>query len=151
MSNFFNRRNVWVSLIVIGVVAGMLWPNSPPPKAKDLLPLLQELDEQMKAHGKYPTNYEDIKSLAALAKRHSVYTGFRNLETMEITWSPHEVSAHDFAVMTQASEFQIFVPSGRIKIYSFSSFPVWKYESSTRKWREGRIHWSILGAYWSED
>jgi hypothetical protein len=146
------RRQFLIALTVtIAVITFVLWPNSPPAKAKALLPLMKELEQHKTAHGKYPTTFEAIHSFTQLTQHFRVYLGFRDSETMTITWKPHEVSAHDFTVLIQESRYQIFLPVGRIKMYSFSSFPVWKYESDTHQWHEGRIHWSLQGVYWSEE
>ncbi len=47
--------------------------------------------------------------------------------------------------------FEIFIPTERVKMFSLSSFAVWRFTSEKERWENGRIHWSLLGTYWSED
>lgn len=66
-------------------------------------------------------------------------------------WMPNDVSSHDITILADTNGFEIFAPTGRMKPWSFSSFSVWRYSSQGQKWQNGRIHWSLLGSYWSED
>ena len=60
-------------------------------------------------------------------------------------------SSHDFTILVGPFGYEIFYPVGRIKLISFSSFPVWRIDSTDKRWQKGRIHWSFAGTYWSEN
>jgi hypothetical protein len=72
----------------------------------------------------------------------SVYTGAR--DTNGVTWEARDVSRHDFTVLVDREGYEVFLPVGRMKMISFSSFPVWRNSSFDRRWQKGSIHWSLL-------
>jgi hypothetical protein len=137
MQTTLNRRTVLFALVVgAAVLAFAWWIRTPPSKARQLQPLLTEMDAYASTSGTYPTSCVGFPSFAQLTQRFSVYTGGR--DTNGVTWETREVSDHDFTV-------------GRMKPLSFSSFPVWRYDSSRHRWQKGRIHWSFAGSHWSKD
>jgi hypothetical protein len=90
-----------------------------------------------------------FSSFSNLTQQSSVYTGGR--DTNGVIWETREVSRHDFTVMVDRAGYEVFFPVGRMKMISFSSFPVWRYSSTDHRWQKGRIHWSYGGSHWSYD
>ncbi len=149
-----NRRSVLILLLFVGTVGAFIWwPRLPPSKARQLQPLLAELDAFRATNGVYPTSCVSFASFSNLTQRFSVYTGERN--TNGVVWETREVSSHDFTVMVDRIGYEVFLPVGRMKIISFSSFSVWRYSSADHRWQKGRIHWSYgigyTGSYWSKE
>ena len=130
-------------------IGWFLWGRSPPQKACDLDPVIHELTAYRAEHGVYPTNLLALASIQRLATRRSLFYGER--KGSDLLWDPFQVSANDLTVLCCTNRFTLFAPTGRVKLYSFSSFPVWKYESESPVWSKGRIHWSLLGTYWSAE
>jgi hypothetical protein len=97
----------------------------------------------------FPTSYVSFASFTQLTQRFKVHTG--GLDTNGMKWEPRDVSRHDFTVRVDLDGYEIFLPVGRMKFITFSSFPVWRYDSARRRWQKGRIHWSYLGSYWSKN
>jgi hypothetical protein len=122
-------------------------------KAIQLQSLLKDLDAYQATNRTYPTSCVNFGSFSQLTKHFTVYTGGRDKKG--VTWETSEVSNHDFTVMVDRDGYEIFLPVGRMKIISFSSFPVWRYSSADHRWRKGRIHWSYAtdysGSYWSKE
>ena len=108
----------------LGMVGYLIisWWFSPPAKARHLAPLLAEIDNIKTITGKYPDSYLSFSSYSNLTKQLTVYAG--NHDTNGIVWDPHEVSGHDFTVLLAEDGYEVFLPVGRIKMVSFSSFPV---------------------------
>ena len=145
-----NRWTILLAAFALGVAITLfLWLLTPPSKASKLQPLLADIDRYVSTNRGYPTSCLSFASFSQLTQHFSVYTGGR--DTNGITWDPFEVSRHNFTVMVDQSGYEIFLPAGRVKPISFSSFPVWRYDSVKRRWQKGRIHWSYLGSYWSKD
>ena len=149
-----SRRNVLLVAIVVGVVFTSVWRlRSPPSKTRQLQPLLADMDSYRASNGAYPTSCVSFASFTQLMQHFSIYTGGR--DTNGITWEAREVSDHDFTVMVDREGCEVFLPVGRMKLISFSSFPVWRYDSTGHRWRKGRIHWSYStgysGSYWSKE
>jgi len=149
-----NRRTVGVALLVGAVgFAFVWWLRSPPTKARYLRSLLSDMDSYLATNGTYPTSCVSFASFSQLTQRFRVYTGGR--DTNGVTWEAREVSGHDFTVMVDREGYEVFLPVGRMKIISFSSFPVWRYVSTEHRWQKGRIHWSYSidqsGSYWSKE
>ena len=151
MQSTTHRRLTLLSLIVGGCsLALAIWfVRAPPTKANLLQPLIREMDNHMETRGHYPTSCVSLVSFSQLTQHVSVYTGGSGQGAM--TWEPREVSRHVFTIMVDTNGYEIFLPVGRMKLISFSSFPVWRYDSAKRRWQGGRIHWSYGGSYWSED
>jgi len=145
-----NRRTVLTGLFFGGfVLACVWWLRSPPIKARFVRPLLAEMDAYKTTNGGYPTSCVSFASFSQLSRRFRVYTGGR--DTNGVISETREVSSHDFAVLADSPGYEVFLPVGRMKMISFSSFPVWRYDSTERRWQKGRIHWSYSGSYWSKD
>lgn len=149
-----NRRTVLLALLLVGVVFALhWWFRSPPSRARQLRPLLTEIDGYRATNGAYPTSCVSFASFSQLTQHCSVYTGRR--ETNGIIWETREVSDHDFTVMVDRQGYEVFLPVGRMKPISFTSFPVWRYDSAEHRWQKGRIHWSYAtdysGSYWSKE
>lgn len=130
-------------------VAFAWWIKQPPGKAHALEPLIADLDGYAVANGQYPAQCLRFSSYTQLARDFRVYSGGR--DSNGVIWDPFEVSRHDFTVLTETNGYELFLPTGRIKHLTFSSFSVYRYDSVKRRWKSGRIHWSLLGAYWSKD
>jgi hypothetical protein len=144
-----NRRSILAALFVgAAVFAFVWWLYSPPSKANAVRPLLRELEAYRAVNGAYPTSCVNLVTYPRLTRRFSIYTG--ELGTNEVTWDPFEVSKHDFTVLVGPAGYEVFLPVGRIKLISFSSFPVWHIDSWEHRWQKGRIHWSWIGTFWSE-
>jgi hypothetical protein len=149
-----NRRSIATAFILLGVAATFIWwLNLPPSKTKQLLPLMVDLDAFKSTNGLYPTSCVAFASYSNLASQFRVYPGER--DTNGIFWETRKVSDHTFTVMVDREGYEIFFPVGRMKMISFTSFPVWRYSSAEQRWRKGRIHWSyadnFTGSYWSKD
>jgi hypothetical protein len=149
-----NRRSIATVFLLLVVAATFIWwLNLPPSKTKQLRPLMAELDAFNATNGLYPTSCIAFASYSNLTKQFRVYPGER--DTNGIFWEPREVSGHTFTVMVDREGYEIFLPVGRMKMISFTSFPVWRYSSAEHHWRKGRIHWSYgidhTASYWSKD
>ena len=149
-----NKRTLlWALIFILAIAAQIfvfhLWLNTPPSKAGELSPLLKEINHYHATRGQYPKSIKIFSSFTNLTQRHSVYTGEQT--TNGVTWQPYDVSNHDFTVMIAPDGYEIFLPVGHMKMISFSSFAVWRLDSNERRWRKGRIHWSLIGGYWSDD
>ena len=141
-----------ISLALAGIAIGLCihwWMQTPPSKTRQLSPLLVEIDSFAQTNGAFPTSCTIFQSYGQLTQNFSVYSGKR--DSADVTWEPAEVSRHDFTLMVVTNGYVVFLPVGRMKPISFSSFPVWRYDSSARHWDKGRIHWSYGGSYWSHD
>jgi hypothetical protein len=149
MTTVAYRRTLWYGLVVLMVMAFGWWVMKPPGKAHALKPLIADLNQYAIANGRYPTQCLTFSSYTQLAKNFRVYTGSR--DSNGVAWDPFDVSRHDFTVLVETNGYELFLPTGRIKHLTFSSFSVYRYDSTERRWRNGRIHWSLLGAYWSKD
>jgi len=130
-------------------IALAMWSVSPPPNARELRAVLKDIDNYATTNGTYPTSWTKFASFSALTQHYGVYLG--EWATNGITWQPYKVSSHDLTVMVDQDGYEIFLPVGRMKPVSFSSFPVWRYDSAKHHWEKGRIHWSVAGSYWSGD
>ena len=126
-----------------------LWNQNFPAKAQALEPLIKALADFKARTGSYPTNALALPAAQSISHKYSMYWGERT-ET-KLTWNAGAVSSHDLTVLVESNYFTLFAPTGRIAPISFSSFPVWRYESTDAQWNIGRIHCSLLGTYWSED
>jgi hypothetical protein len=145
-----NLGTLLAALLFAGMIFGCIWwAHTPPNKAHLVQPLLAEMDAYRATNGAYATSYASFGSFSKLAQRYRVYTGER--DTNGVTWETREVSGHDFTVLSDPSGYEVFLPVGRMKLISFSSFPVWRFASAEHRWQKGRIHWSLLGSYWSDD
>jgi hypothetical protein len=149
-----NRQTVlWTALLAtafaLQIYVFNLWLHTPPTKAKQLKLLIVEMDNYRKTHGRFPASCVDFDAFTNISKSFSIYTG--ELDTNGVSWSPFEVSKHDFTVLTDKTGYEIFLPKGQIKFISFSSFSVWCLDSNKHRWQKGRIHWSMLGSYWDEN
>ena len=132
------------------LIAGLwLWSRHLPAKARDLDPVIQELAEFKAKTGVFPLDAQTLTSVHGLATRRTLYYGDR--QGTNLFWDPFEVSAHELTILTLTNEFTLYAPVGRIKLFSFSSFPVWRYDSASMNWARGRIHWSLLGTYWDDE
>jgi len=144
-----NRRFVILLLTSAAAVVFMWWLRTPPSKAGELQPLMTQLENHKATIGNYPASYFSFASFTQLTQSFSVYIGSH--DTNGITWEPRKVSNHDFTLLIGQGGYEIFLPVGRMKMVSFSSFPVWRYDSVNHRWQKGRIHWSYSGSYWSPD
>ena len=142
-------KRVLAVTFIVAALALVFRFHSPPDKIKNLTPLLAEIDQYRATNNVYPLSYASFQSFTQLTRQFRVYSGGR--DPQGITWEPLDVSNHDFTVMVDTNGYEIFVPAGRMKLISFSSFAVWRFDSSARKWQKGRIHWSYAGSYWSID
>ena len=155
MQLVINRRSITRAVFYAGAMAAFIWwLQTPPPKARQLLPLLKALNGYMATNGIYPTSCVSFAAFSQLTQHFSVYTGER--DTNGVTWDPQDVSGHDFTVLVDRDGYEVFLPVGRMKMITFSGFPVWRYSSADHQWQKGRIHWSIVpigyeGSYWSKD
>jgi len=150
MEVVINRRTVLLVLSVVGVGFGLvMWFRNPPSKASQLQPLLADIDRYRFTNGAYPTTCVSFASFAQITQRFTIYTGGR--DTNGVTWETRAVSDHDFTVLVDRAGYEVFLPVGHMKMISFSSFPVWRIDSSQQQWQRGRIHWSYGGSYWSVD
>ena len=150
MQLVLNRQNVLLAAFILAVGGALVMCfRTPPSKVRQLQPLLADIDRYVSTNRAYPTSCVSLASFSRLTQHFSVYTGGR--DTNGITWETREVSDHDFTVMVDQSGYEIFVPVGRMKLISFSSFPVWRYDSTAQQWHKGRMHWSYGGSYWSTD
>ncbi len=138
-----------VSGLIVIFIGWWLWSMCIPAIARDLNPVIQELTALKLQNGIYPTNLLALASIQKLSKRRSLYYGER--KDSDLFWDAFQVSAHELTVLSCTNTFTLFAPTGRIKLYSFSSFPVWKCDSESPEWKKGRIHWSMVGTYWSID
>ena len=148
-----NRKTILWGIISVGIITfqiyvAYLWLHTPPAKAAQLKPLLKEIQDFKTVHGRYPSSCEQFSEFTNLTNNFSVYTGEHT--TNGVDWLPTEVSNHDFTILVEREGYEIFLPTGRMKMISFSSFPVWRLDSTEHHWRKGRIHWFIGGSYWSE-
>ena len=126
-----NRKTFWWTVIFAAAIAIQvyvfhLWLHTPPSKAKKLKPLIAEMDDYFKTHGQYPISCIGFGSFTNLSEYYSIYIG--KTDTNGVSWSPFDVSSHDFTVLTATNGYEIFLPTGHIKPISFSSFPVWRLE-----------------------
>lgn len=144
-----NRRLVILLLTSAAAIVFVSWLRTPPSKAEKLQPLMTQLENHKATNGNYPTSYVSFASFTQLTQRFSVYMGSH--DTNGITWETRKVSDHDFTILIGQGGYEIFLPVGRMKMVSFSSFSVWRYDSFNHKWQKGRIHWSYSGSYWSPD
>jgi hypothetical protein len=110
--------------------------------------IVTALDKYKSDHGTYPTDSQYIASLS-LPKNIQVYTG--TFSNGEVNWSVFELGDSDIAVLVEPKEYGVYVPIERTSPISFSSFAAYRYFSSDRQWRLGRIHWYISGASWTND
>jgi hypothetical protein len=146
-----NRWKVWMAVLLgTTALAFACWLQSPPSKARVLRPLIADLDAYQATNGAYPMSCVSLASFSQTTQHVTIYTGQRD-ETNGVTWETREVSDHDFTVLVDRAGYEIFLPVGDMKMISFSSFPVWRIDSSQHRWQKGRIHWSIAGSYWSND
>ena len=152
MEIIINRKSIiwgiiFATFLALQIFILHIWWNTSPAKAKNLNPLLEDINSYQKNHELYPASCEQFSSFTNLEKNFSIYTG--ESRTNGIIWQPNEVSGHDFTVMVGPKGYEVFLPVGRMKMISFSSFAVWRFDSTERRWQKGRIHWSLLGSYWS--
>jgi hypothetical protein len=132
------------------VIGSLVWQlRSPPPKARSIRPLLEAMDAYRATNGAYPTSCVSLATFSQTTQRFTVYTG--ECDTNRVTWKPFAVSDNDFTVLVDRAGYEVFLPVGRMKMISFSSFPVWRIDSSQHRWQKGRIHWSVVGSFWSND
>lgn len=145
------RRRIlaWLGAAVSVCIALVLWAHRLPAKARALAPLIAELQAAYAATTLYPTNVEELASVRTLERTYSVYFGQRT--GSNIVWATSDVSSHDLTLLVDSNGFCMFAPTARMKLWSFSSFPVWRRTHEDTDWRRGRIHWSLLGTYWSKD
>lgn len=148
--NWISRRTlVWLAVVAGVIIAFVLWTHRLPSKARALAPVIAQLQEVHAATGQFPENPESLASVQALERTYSVYFGQRT--GSNFVWSTSDVSSHDLTLLVDTNGFCMFAPAGRMKPWSFSSFPVWRRTNEDTDWRRGRIHWSLLGTYWSKD
>ena len=141
-------------MLILGIACVLLalWfilGQREPAKANALDPVADELLQIRKKTGMYPTDISVLSSLIPVRERYTLYFG-QGTDT-NLAWSPSDVSSHDLTVLVTTNYFVMFAPTGKIKLMSFSSFPVWRRTSDDTDWQKGRIHWSLIGTYWSED
>jgi hypothetical protein len=146
---FWGRVAFFSAIMALQIYVIYLWIHTPPAKAENLQPLVVELDNYDKTRGQYPTSCVSLASFTHLSKNFTIYTG--EPEANGIAWNPFEVSSHDFTILTTTNSYEIFLPAEHIKLISFSSFPVWHLDSDEHRWQKGRIHWSLIGSYWSKN
>ena len=149
MSRTSRRTLIWLAVAVGAVVAFVLWTHRLPAKARALAPVIAQLQAAHAATGQFPANPESLASVQTLERSYSVYFGQRT--GSNFVWSTSDVSSHDLTLLVDTNGFCMFAPTGRMKLLSFSSFPVWRRTNEDTDWRRGRIHWSFLGTYWSKD
>lgn len=149
MNRTTKRRLAWLAVAAGVVVSFVLWTSRLPPKARALAPVIAELQEVYATTGKFPENAESLASVQTLERTYSVYFGQRT--GSNVIWSASDVSSHDLTLLLDANGFCMFAPTGKMKPWSFSSFPVWQRTNEDTEWKKGRIHWSLLGTYWNED
>jgi hypothetical protein len=132
-------------------VALVLWLRKAPSKASQLHPLLADIDRYKSTNGIYPTSCASFASFSNLTQRFKVYTGAQGTNGVE--WDTYEFNSHDFTDMVDRAGYEVFLPTGRMKMISFTSFKVWRYSSADHRWQKGRIHWSygFGNSYWSAD
>lgn len=149
MSPRTKRVVTWLALLALGVLAFLLWSRRFPAKAKALAPVIAELESAHAAAGQYPTNVQSLASVQDVTRTYEIYFGERS-ET-NLFWAAADISSHDLSILVGTNYFVLFAPTGRMKPWSFSSFPVWRRTHEDSDWRRGRIHWSLLGTYWSKN
>ena len=147
-------RDVKKVLIILGVAClticlFVVWTLRFPAKARALDPVLDELAQLHGKNGVYPTSPSSLPSVQRLSQHYSLYFGERT--QTNLLWNASEVSSHDLSILVETNFFVMFAPTGRIKPWSFSSFPVWRRDSDGGGWEKGRIHWSFGATYWSVD
>jgi len=146
------KANLTISIFIAAslvVCLAIALSHRLPSKAKALSPLIEELGSIHTESGVYPVDLASLSSVAELRKNYKLYFGERT-ET-NLVWDASDVSGHDLTILSDTNFFIMFAPVGRIKPISFSSFPVWRYTSDKPEWDRGRIHWSMLGTYWSKN
>lgn len=149
MSGRSRRMLTWLAVAAGFVTAYVLWSHRLPTKARALAPVIVQLEAARAATGQFPTHVESFASVQLLQRTYSVYLGERT--GSNLVWSTPDVSSHDLTVLVDTNGFCMFAPTGKMKLWSFSSFPVWRRTHEDKAWRRGRIHWSLLGTYWSAD
>ena len=150
MMNLKAKRILWLLLaVIVSVGLSGLLSRILPAKVKALDPVIAELQKCRNQAGGYPADPTSLASVRRLREEYRLYFGFRN--GTNLMWDAADVSKHDLSVLVETNYFVLFAPVGQIKPWSFSSFPVWQRTPDDSRWRKGRIHWSLLGAYWSKD
>ena len=148
MTRSSKRKALVLGGLCIAVAGVWAVTRMPPAKARALDPVARELVEIHRNTGEYPLEISGLPSLRHVTAAHSVYFGKRT--ATNLAWDAWEVSSHDLTVLVATNLFVMYAPTGKIKPWSFSSYPVWRRTSEDADWRKGRIHWSLLGTYWSE-
>lgn len=143
-------RIIGLALCSLVIYFLIIRPRQLPEKVEALEPVIAELMNIKKQTGVFPADPASIASIEELGIEYRIYFGEVN-EDKVVEWSPHKVSAHDFTVLVHSQGVAIFAPTGRIKPWSFSSFRVWRWTSYDSKWERGKIHWSLMGVYWSKN
>ena len=152
-----NWRAVLHMMLCLGLgislsICLIIWLHTPPAKANQLRPLIEEIGAYKATNGHYPISCGNFASLAKLTNRFSVYTGSANQGGIQY-WSYWEVEKHDFTVLLTPDGFNIFTPvagTERRQTFSFN-FVAWQYDSKNSLWRKGRIYYSSFGPYWKPD
>jgi len=139
----------FVIVTCVLIILGLMCNQRIPTKARALEPLIKEFTDFKMRTGNYPTNVLALQTAQLIANKYSMYLGERT--ATNLMWDAFTVSSHDLTVLVESNYFTLFAPTGRIWPISFSSFPVWRFESDGAKWIKGRIHWSLLGTYRDED
>lgn len=144
-----SQRVVAWGVVIAAVLTFVLWTRHFPTKARALTPVITELETIYKTTGQFTTNVQALTSVKNIERTYRVYFGER--PNTNLFWAAADVSSHDLTILVGTNYFLLFAPTGKMKLWSGSSFPAWRRIHEDSEWQRGRIHWSLLGTYWSKD
>ena len=159
-----NRRNFFSDILKLLACVGtciflgvctIIWLHTPPPKADQLRPLMNEIGGYKAKFGKYPTSCDQFASFAKLTNQFSIYFVYASyipqrtilLEGRIDGWN---IKDHDFTILLNPDGYKLFFPiAGTERDHPFNfDFAAWCYDSKKGHWQKGRIHDTSFGPYW---
>jgi hypothetical protein len=124
-----------------GIVLGfctIAWLHTPPSKAKELKPLLIEIENYKVTKGVYPKTCTNFASFSNLTNQFKIFVGSGSDIPLD--------ACSDVALLLNENDYKIYFPvSGGNPL----DFTAWRYDSNTHYWRKGRIRTPIWGSSWS--
>jgi hypothetical protein len=123
-----------VAAIVLGICF-ITWSHTPPSRARQIRPLLKELDDYYARHGEFPDSCGDLASFSKLTNQFKVYAGGSIFE--------FEIPNYDFTILINRHDYEIFFP---VDVENHFKFVAWRYDSTKHLWQKGRFRVRFWGS-----
>jgi hypothetical protein len=144
------QKSKWRAILHIIICCGtgtlfaggmLIWLHTPPAKARQLQPLLKEIETYNATNGEYPTSCANFASFGNISKRYNVCTGSEIPDA--------EIEIYDFTILFNPEGYEIFLPATVTASDRLSfDFVAWRYDSKSHRWRKGRIRAPFAGSNW---